>query len=270
MSHAYEKAFNIVASQSSTARTILSNKVILIEILEVEHFIIFFSLAIAMFMSVYFKKLTLSASLTGGLIALVVYVGCNYYPLIFMAVFFVLGTAATSWKIKTKQLLGLAEINKGKRNAFQVFANAGVGLILGAIAIIAPSKISICNLMIACVFSSATADTLSSELGNIYGSAYYNVLTLKKDIKGLNGVISLEGILFGVAGSAIIALLYYLQLTNNFKDVLIIIIAGTCGNLADSIAGATIERKKLIGNNAVNFINTFTASIIGYILYVLL
>lgn len=235
-----------------------------------EYFIIFFSLALAMFMSVYFKKLTLEASLTGGLIGLVVYSGCNYYPLILMAVFFVLGSAATSWKIKTKQLSGLAEINKGKRNAFQVIANAGVASILGAIAFIYPSQVSICNLMIACAFSSATADTLSSELGNIYGSKYYNIITLKKDTKGLNGVISPEGILFGVAGSTIIAMLYSLELTRTFKDVLIIIIAGTCGNLTDSIIGATIERKNLIGNNAVNFINTVTASILGYILYKLL
>ena len=69
-----------------------------------EYLIIFFSLALAMFMSVYFKKLTLEASLTGGLISLIVYSGCNYYPLLLMAVFFVLGSAATSWKIKTKQL----------------------------------------------------------------------------------------------------------------------------------------------------------------------
>jgi uncharacterized protein (TIGR00297 family) len=109
--------------------------------------------------------------------------------------------------------------------------------------------------MIAGSFSAATADTLSSELGNLYGKNYYNIINFKKDRQGLDGVISLEGTLCGVGGSILIAFVYSLS-TNFSFDFIAIIIAGTIGNIADSVLGATLERKKLLNNNAVNFINT--------------
>jgi uncharacterized protein (TIGR00297 family) len=223
-----------------------------------------------MSLSVIFKKLTISASLTGGLLSFFIFMGSGYTGIILMSAFFVLGSSATSWRIKTKQTLGLAEINKGRRNAAQVIANAGVPAILGLIAYIFPLQKDIFSLMIACAFSSATADTLSSELGNIYGSNFYNIVTFKKDERGLNGVISVEGTFFGFAGSIIISLLYNIGLGRSLKSIMIIILAGTLGNIADSIIGATSERKQILNNNLVNFCNTLIASMAGFVLYIIM
>jgi len=222
-----------------------------------------------MYLSVKFKKLTVSASLTGGLLSLLIFIGCGYTPLILMAAFFVLGSSATSWRIKTKQALGLAEVNKEKRNAAQVIANAGVAAVLGLIAYFLPLQKDILSLMIASAFSSATADTLSSELGNIYGSKFYNITTFKKDQRGLNGVISVEGTLIGLVGSSIIAIIYAAGLGWHNKNMLFVILAGTIGNLSDSLLGATVERKHLMGNNIVNFLNTMIAAITTLLLYFL-
>lgn len=227
-------------------------------------------LGIAMYLSVRFKKLTVQASFIGGLLSLFIYIGVGYNALILMTAFFILGSSATSWKIKTKQALALAEINKGKRNAAQVIANAGVAALLGLIAYFFPLQKDILNLMIASAFSSATADTLSSELGNIYGSNYYNIITLKKDKKGLNGVISLEGTLFGIAGSIIISLLYEIGYKWNFENIMIITLAGILGNFADSLLGATVERKHILNNDQVNFCNTLIAAIAGFVLYIIM
>ena len=123
-------------------------------------------------------------------------------------------------------------------------------------------------LMVASSLSSATADMLSSELGNVYGRKFYNIMNFKKDIRGLNGVVSFEGTMIGVAGSSLIALVYTVQagLTVHF---LWIVIAGTIGNLTDSVLGATLERKHILNNDAVNFLNTFTGAFVGLMLYYL-
>jgi uncharacterized protein (TIGR00297 family) len=114
--------------------------------------------------------------------------------------------------------------------------------------------------LIAGSFSSATADTVSSELGSIYGSNFYDVLNFKKGQRGKDGIISWEGLLFGLAGSAVIAIIY--ACCTGWNRALVgIIAAGTIGNLADSVLGATLERKGLLRNDAVNFLNTVIAAL---------
>lgn len=219
-----------------------------------------------MFLSVKARKLTLYAALTGGIMTFCIYAGAGYVGVILLSVFFTLGSVATSFKYKEKKKMALHEENQGRRSAGQVFANAGLAGIIGALSLIFPENSSLYLLMIAAVFSSATSDTLSSELGNLYGKRYYNILTFKKDTRGLNGVISIEGTLFGIAGSVIIAALYVLFIGWG-KDFYWIILAGTIGNFSDSILGASLERRNLLKNNGVNFINTAVSVVVILILY---
>ncbi|MCH5597102.1 DUF92 domain-containing protein [Niabella ginsengisoli] len=121
--------------------------------------------------------------------------------------------------------------------------------------------------MIAACFASATADTVSSELGNVYGKRFYNILSFKRSPKGLNGVVSMEGTLLGFAGSIIIATVYYIFVPS-LPNVVIILIAGTAGNIADSVLGSTLESKGVLSNNAVNFLNTVVAAVIAWLLAV--
>jgi uncharacterized protein (TIGR00297 family) len=213
-------------------------------------------------------KLTLPAAVTGAVIGFIVFAGAGYTGLAMMTTFFILGTVATSWKSNYKQQLGLAEENKGRRTAGQVIANAGVAGILALLILFDDKRAGLYILMIAASFASAAADTLSSELGNVYGRRFYNIITLKKDARGLNGVVSLEGTLIGIAGSTVIALIYFVAFGWS-KHLLFIVIAGTFGNLLDSVLGATFERQKVLNNNAVNLSNTACAAIVAWLLALL-
>ena len=207
-------------------------------------------------------KLTLAAAATGGALGLLIYLGSGFTGLLLLALFFALGTAASSWRVADKRRLGLAEENRGRRTAGQVVANAGVAGIMGLLAWQLPNYTPLACLMLAGSFAAATADTLASELGNVYGRRYYNILTLRPDARGLNGVVSLEGTLLGLAGTAVLAAAYCAGFgwSAAFGWLLV---AGTAGNLVDSVLGATLERSGLLRNNAVNFINTLTGALVA-------
>ena len=228
--------------------------------------LVFLVLGGGMFFSVKAGKLTEGGAVTGGLLGFAIFLGAGFTGLTMLALFFILGTAASVWKINYKTSLGLAEENKGRRTASQAFANAGVAGILGLLSWLIPAKADLFSIMLAASFAAATADTLSSELGNIYGRQYYNILTLKPDKRGLNGVVSTEGTLFGVLGSTLIAFIYGLGFTWGW-EVIWIILAGIIGNLADSVLGATLERQRHLSNNAVNFLNTLVGVLVAGLFY---
>lgn len=219
-----------------------------------------------MIISVASGKLNWQGALAGGVIGFMLFAGAGYTGISMLAIFFFLGTAATSWKMNLKESSGLAEPNKGRRTAAQAIANAGVASICATLASIFPEKASLFKLMMAASFAAATADTLSSELGNIYGSNFYNILSFQKDTRGLNGVVSVEGSILGIIGSTIISTVYALGFGWDAAFVLIIL-SGTIGNIADSVLGATLERKHYLSNNQVNFLNTLTAAMAAMLLF---
>lgn len=227
--------------------------------------IIIFLLAV---LAVKFKKLTIMAGILGGVIGSFIWIISGYTGLLLMASFFLLGTLATLWGIGIKYKNGFAENELSTRDERQVFANAGIPFLLCLITVIYPTQTKVVNLMIAASFSAATADTISSEMGNMYGKNFYNIVTLRRDIKGMNGVVSLEGTWFGVTGSCMIAFVYALLNSWNLH-FFIIILAGTIGNIVDSILGATLERKNYLTNNQVNFLNTATGAVVSFFLYIL-
>lgn len=226
---------------------------------------VYIALLIAAVLSYRTKKLTRAAAILGDVVGLCIYKGAGFPGLFCLAVFFALGTWATKLKIAQKTSIGAAEKNKGRRTIIQVLANAGVAALLALMAWQSPGKAGIVQIMIAGAFAAATADTLSSELGMVYGRRFFNILTLKKDTCGLDGVISLEGTLIGLLGSALIAMIY--SLTTKWGVAFYwITLAGFIGNLVDSILGAALERRDFIDNNMVNFLNTLTGAIVCWLL----
>jgi uncharacterized protein (TIGR00297 family) len=230
------------------------------------HIIFALLVAAVVFLSVRAQKLTSVAGLIGGLVATAIYIGAGLTGIAMLGAFFLLGTLATSWGRRTKESLGAAEHGKTGRTASQVLANGGVAAACGILAYIFPGHKAMLILMIAASLSSATADTLSSELGTLYGKRFYNILSFRKDIRGENGVVSLEGTLLGLAGSFIIAAIH--PIAYGYSNAFItILIAGTLGNITDSILGAALERKGYIENDAVNFLNTLVGALVAFVIY---
>ncbi|HEX6334521.1 MAG TPA: DUF92 domain-containing protein [Flavisolibacter sp.] len=227
--------------------------------------IIILLLAILAAAAVRTGRLTMTGGVTGWVISALIFAGTGVAGVVMLAVFFIAASVATRWKYRMKLQLGVAEKRMGRRNAWQVIANGGIPGLSGLVAWFFPGLEQICLLMVAGSFAAATADTLSSELGSLYGKKFYNILNLRREARGLDGVISTEGTLVGIFGSMLIAVVY--SVSSGWAMFVSVIIAGTAGNVVDSLLGATAERAGLIRNNGVNFLNTLTGALVALLLY---
>lgn len=216
-----------------------------------------------------FNKIDRYGAFAGSIIAVTVWIGTGAAGILSLFLFFIIGTTASSWKKDVKSQDHLAQENEGKRSTSNVMANGGVAFVISVVAILVPHLREWCMLMVVASFATACSDTLSSELGNVYGKKYYNILTLKTDIRGLDGVISVSGLLFGLAGSFAIASCVLL-FRNHYVMFVIIATSGFFGNLVDSILGATLQQKGHLNNHSVNFFATMSGAIFAISLYLIL
>ncbi len=209
------------------------------------------------------KKLTPAASALASLIGILVFLAADLKGVLLLLLFFILSVIATSHKkqMKAKYETGIGHLNG--RTAGQVFANGGMAAIMAACSLIYPVHAPLFFMMMAASLAAALGDTLSSELGTVYGTQFFNVLTFKKDLRGLDGVVSLEGTMIGFIGSLLVGLAF----SGFNKIALLVTLSGLSGNLMDSILGAWLERKGNAGNNLVNFLSTFFAAVVMAFLY---
>lgn len=215
-------------------------------------------LALGVVFSISTRRLTVAGALAGLLCGAIIYAGAGYEGLLGLTLMFGLATGATSLGRRRKQEVERAEDGKARR-ASQVLANCGTATLCSIGILCFPAYSTLFTILLFSALASALSDTLSSELGTVYGRNFYHILSWKRDARGLDGVISLEGTLAGLGGATTIAL-YYAAVRSFDIGFIIIILAGMMGNLFDSYLGATLERRNMMGNDMVNFSSTLFAT----------
>lgn len=210
------------------------------------------------------RAVTIAGALTGMLVTATLFYTTGNTGLLLLAVFFVSGTLVTRYRGDEKRRKGFADADKPARTATQVLANSGAALLCALGLLLFPQQHDLWLLGMAAAFSSATADTWSSELGVVWGKNIYRPFSKSAAHAGDNGVISVEGTLAGVSGSALIALVFHLL---HFPAYGLLITAGLLGNLADTWLGEWQENKGQLDNDAVNFMSTLMAAVLAIVLY---
>ncbi|MCC5929903.1 MAG: DUF92 domain-containing protein [Cyclobacteriaceae bacterium] len=221
------------------------------------------TIILAMLISYRLKKTNFSGTLVGGISAFLLLAGGGWPALLALFVFFVSGTMATRWKSKLKQQWFTHEKNEGGRSWQHVLCNAGAAVCCAIAAMLIPEHTALFMVMLFSSLAAACSDTLSSELGSIYGKKFFVFPGFGKGIRGQDGVVSLEGFGFGIIGSLMIALIYPLFVREGITWFMIIFVSGFAGNLIDSLAGTWLQQKNYLNNHAVNALATFFTALLA-------
>ena len=244
------------------------------------NFIIGFSFVISLITIVLFyfykrKHLSLDGFLSSTLMAgLILGFGGLKYVLP-IAIFFILSTLLS--KVGMKNL----RESKSGRNASQVFANGGVGLVLCIFNHF--YQMELIYIMFLASIAAANSDTWATEIGKLSRKRPKDIISGRSLNKGESGGITFIGLLGSMSGSFVIAAIG-LFLDINISYLIIVFISGFLGSLFDSILGGTLQSRFIlmdgktikeekdtdsyhysglasINNNSVNFLCTLSAPI---------
>jgi uncharacterized protein (TIGR00297 family) len=188
-------------------------------------------------------------------------------PLILL---FVLTFAATRMGRRRKTKAGLAEHRRG-RNAAQVMANLcvsaasssliGIGSLRNWLPQTLPAHLA--GTVALAALAEATADTVSSEIGQAFGGHPLLFTTLRRVEPGTDGAISLVGTATGIAASAAVVWAGWWALRLELREASIALLAACAGLFFDSLLGATVERRGWLGNDLVNFTSTLFSAVLA-------
>jgi uncharacterized protein (TIGR00297 family) len=234
------------------------------------------------------RAATVSGAVLGGMTSFLLITGTasSQYTIVRsgltpLALLFILTFLATRAGRRVKAQAGLAEKGHG-RSAAQVIANLSVaGLAVSTLGFVLVTGGGVCcgggyysvwvwpAIMMMCLAAmvEATADTVSSEIGQAFGGRPIMLLTLQRMDPGADGAVTLVGSLAGIAGGAFVAAVGMWALRLTPFQAAIALLAGICGLFFDSFLGATVERRGWIGNDLVNFTSTVFAAAVAVVVY---
>jgi uncharacterized protein (TIGR00297 family) len=177
---------------------------------------------------------------------------------------FLLTFIATKIGRSQKERLGTAESRRG-RNAAQVAANLGVAALVATLTGILIRQPMVSELLAIAALAEAAADTVSSEIGQVFGGTPRMLTTLRRVEPGTDGGITLAGTCAGIAAAAIVSAVGVFAAFSGFSIAARLLfaavpaLAGVFGLFIDSLLGATLERAGRLSNDAVNFLSTLSA-----------
>jgi uncharacterized protein (TIGR00297 family) len=234
--------------------------------------IVFVLCAVLSALSLWFGLLTRSGALASFIIGLVIGGLGSIGWLFTLIVFTFLGFLVTKFRFQIKEARGLQEGKKGERTYLNVVANGLVPALVAVITFVLGAQDTLLA-GIAYITSVAVAasDTTASELGVLSDRAYL-ITTGKRVPPGTNGGVSAMGTLACIVASAFAAYIGWVVIfLEPFNPWLVLpIIMGVAGCMIDSLIGATLERKGLVGKLHVNIISMAVSTVIAAFIFVML
>ena len=207
---------------------------------------------------------SLGGAIAGAIISFVLYVAAGPGAFLALITVFVLAWITTRLGYARKQRLGTAEAREGRRIS-QVLANLSMAGAAGlASAVLQWRQLAL--LILAAALAEAAADTVSSEYGQAMGETATLITTGEQVPGGTDGGITLPGTIAGLCAAVVVTAVCFATELVSLRLAGVAALAAFLGMLVDSVLGATLERRRILGNDAVNFLSTVTAAALAYVI----
>ena len=210
------------------------------------------------------RGVSATGAVAGALVSFVLYVSFGAGAFIALVSVFVLAWLTTRLGYARKEQRGTAERTDG-RTASQVLANLGLAAVAGLL--YASTGKPIFMVAIAAVLGEACADTVSSEYGQAWSDKAVLITTWEDVSAGTDGGISAAGTVAGATAAAMIGTVCAGVGLLTWKRFWIPTAAAILGMVVDSFLGAALERRKILGNDGVNFLSTLVAAVIASLFF---
>jgi uncharacterized protein (TIGR00297 family) len=210
------------------------------------------------------RGVSISGAVAGAAVCFVLYLGAGPGAFVALVSLFALTWISTRLGYQRKKKLGTAEKLDG-RTAWQVLANLAVAASCAGLSALVADKAALL-LAASAALSEAAADTVSSELGQARSEHARLITTWEQVPAGTDGGVSWAGTLAGVAAATVVSVVCVLTGLAPFNWLGFSIAAAMVGMIADSYLGALLERRKLLNNDAVNFLGTLLAAATAFLI----
>jgi len=208
------------------------------------------------------RTVNLSGAIAGWAVGTAIWAFLGWRGYLLLLGFFVLGSAATKLGYRRKAERRLAQEEGGRRGARHALANAGVAVACAVFAVTTTYDL-LFALAFAAAFATAASDTAGSEIGQLWGRRTYLATTFRPVPPGTGGAVSVEGTLAGIAASLAIGGLGAAVGLFPWLGVAVVAVAAFAGTTLESVLGATVERRGLLDNEAMNFLNTLAGALVA-------
>jgi uncharacterized protein (TIGR00297 family) len=203
-----------------------------------------------------------AGAIVGTLLGTTIWAFAGWRGFSLLFAFFVLGTAATKAGYARKAAAGIAQEKGGRRGPGNALSKTAVPA-CAAIFSLTTGRPTLFLLALAGAFATAACDTVSSEIGKAFGRRTYLVTTLRPVPRGTDGAVSLEGTLAGLLAALAVGGLGAALGLYPASGVGAVVLAAFVATSLESVVGATLEKRGLLDNDAVNFLCSLSGALLA-------
>lgn len=209
-----------------------------------------------------------SGLIAGLVIGVVVAVTLALPGFLLLATMFVLGSAATRWGYARKREAGIAQEAHGRRSWVHATAKCGVAVVCAMLACLDARKDIdwVMRLGFAAALATAAMDTVSSELGPLYGRVTVFPPTFRRVRPGTEGAVSLEGTLLGLAAAALIGAVSMAVGLVPGRLWWFMPVGAFAGTTVESLLGAAGLGKTTASSAWINVVSTAVGAVVAMLL----